>query len=244
MSSTVRLFNWQGIAPSNFKWAADFRDIIVGDVFYLMLNTLPMTGVWTIPVQPGGPGYSGQITCLINVRIYNQVGTKVWDSDLVPVYFQDGKNYEFDCVYKQMLETSTPSAHISGKALQYDSNSLAIPVAGSVPLNTAAGVFFAVHNDSPDSRFVSLNIVVKRPDSSVALSTTDQSGYIDSGGNYITSVYSLALDQVGDWTITLTLSIWDGSQWLVTDSWQGALCTVVGAAQPSFTNLQITYTKV
>lgn len=233
MSANIRLKNWQQYAQSNFTWLAELYYPTAEQAWKLLFGYLPMTGTWSVPFAAGDPGYSSYVNCFIRVHFYNQFGAQVTDLGKWPCWLINGKTYEFDCVSHVLAELSTgPSAHIIGKQLRYGSSTMTdIPVSASVALNDQGYIGVAAQNDSVDPRLLSMSVTVKRPDSSTAFTISgDQSSYVDPGAGNLFGGFSgygpFTFDQAGGWTITITLAIWDGSQWLLADSWQGDLCTV------------------
>jgi hypothetical protein len=119
----------------------------------------------------------------------------------------------------------------------------------TVPLNTSASVKITIRNDSAVAALLKLIWIVVKPDGSEAQYYENQTPYLSPGELLTLQGGFITLNPDGTWSIGITLLAWDGSAWVVVDSWPawlyGTLCTVQAGVQPSvFSNFVVTYAKL
>lgn len=250
MTAYIKLVNWEGIAPSNYTWVADLRYPGETDLWKIVgLISQPLSWTWPVPFSVGDPGYSSQIYCYINVRLYNAVGAQVWDSGIHGVNFQNGKSYEFDCVYKQMLEVTPPPLSVAGTIVEQKLHygGVYYDFGVTVPLNTSIQISVTGRNDSSQAAQLRIHWVVVNPNVAFGQDIAYQTLDIAPGSLYTYEGPSFTLNIAGTWRIHTDLSVWDGSAWVVVDTWPAILydtLCIVGEQQQVFQSLTVAYSKL
>jgi len=251
MSANIKLVNWQGIAESNFTWVGDLWYPTSDVAWKIWLgNRFAMTATWPVDFVAGSPGYDYYVNPYIRIRFWNQVGALVWDLGKWPCWLKNGYTYEFNCVTHVLAEVTTPgvAGTIVEKKLNYGGTDFDFGV--TVPLNTSASVKITIRNDSAVSALLKLIWIVVKPDGSEAQYYENQAPYLSPGELLTLQGGFITLNPDGTWSIGITLLAWDGSAWVVVDSWPawlyGTLCTVAGAppTESVFSNLMVTYAKL
>lgn len=249
MTAYIGLKNWQGIAQSNFTWT--------GELYLPENTTVPwkvwlgerfaMTASWPVSIINGEPGYGNYVNIFINVKIFNQFGTMVWQSGQWPGWIINGRTYLFDLVSHSLEEQSVLAAHMDSKILWHDNLSENIPVLTPITFNSTGQTLVIAVNDSAVAIMMGYNMTVKRPDGSTAQTISDQSMYVDPGWFFAFGFYSpFTFNMPGDWTVSMTLYVWANNAWQEVDHFEGKLCTVQGdgGGNPEFSNLAVVYSKL
>lgn len=152
--------------------------------------------------------------------------------------------YNWDCQTGNLVPgDQSYNAYIYSKVLTYDSDMEAIPVTTEIPPNSPASIHIVGMNNGQLDEYLYLTFTVKRPDGSTAQSYSNQSGIVHPGSTYSFNASQFTLNMVGLWTISMSLSYWNGTAWIPVDSWEGNLCPVQqGEPEPKFSDLTVTYT--
>lgn len=162
-----------------------------------------------------------------------------------PVYWTvaafDGTNYSLSATWDFTVVEGVAGAIVE-KKLNYGGTDYNFGV--TVPLNTSASVKITIRNDSPEPALLKLVWIALKPDGSEAQYYEQQAPYLIPGELFTFQGGSIILNPAGTWSIRITLTVWDGSAWVVVASWPatlyGTLC-VVGEQQQVFQNLTVTY---